>query len=205
MECSHRRSLGDPHSLCEPCIVEEGFPLCEPTSACELCVDLPPEVWRRLLHSRRKRQLRAEKLSSLASTSTAPLASDSEPEPDIVESSPSRPDETVRDSQVDVDDALDMLQTQQYPPTQTRSYDEISASESSDHEEVICLSQPSSRAGTPVPEPTSDGDLETPGVSILELSPEDLEISDFLRYVDDKTDFFRRRIPCPHGVRPHSD
>jgi len=169
--------------------MDEGFPLCEPTSPCELCSDLPPEVWRRLLHSRRKRQLRAEKMATLASTSAEPPPSDSEPELDIVENSPSRPDETVLDSQVDMDEAMDILQTQQYPSTQARSYDEISASESSDHEEVICLSQTSSRSGTPVPDPASDGGIETPGVSILELSPEDLEISDFLRYVDEKTDF----------------
>ena len=88
------------------------------------------------------------------------------------------------ESQVDLDEALNMMQTKQYPSTQTRSYDEISASESSDHEEVLCLSHPSSRAVTSVSEPASVGDLETPGVSFREPSPEDLEVSSFLRYVD---------------------
>ena len=60
-----------------------------------------------------------------------------------MESSPTRPEQTVMESQVGLDEALDMMQTQQYPSTQTRSYEEISASESSDHEEVICLSQSS--------------------------------------------------------------
>ena len=170
MECSHRRSLGDPHPLCEPCAMERGFPLCGPMLTCELCAGLPTQVWRRLLDSRRKRRMRAEKLAATTSTDTE--SSESEPEPDIVKSFPPRPGPEGAESQVDLDDTLDMSQTQQWPPTQTESYGETSVSGSSEHEEVFV-----SCTVTSVSVPMPIYDSETSDVSFREPSPDDLEAS----------------------------
>ena len=121
-------SLGDPHPLCEPCMVDEGFPLCDPTAACEFCADLPADIWRRIMDSRRKRQLRAERLSTIASTSSAQPVSDTEQDLEIVGYlSPPHLDPEASDSQVDLSGALDILQTQTHDIVQQQvtPYDAI--------------------------------------------------------------------------------
>ena len=175
MECSHRRSLGDPHPLCEPCATKKGFPLCGPMLTCELCVCLSSRTWRRMLDSRRKRRLRSEQATATMSTDTA--STESEPEPDTVITFPPRPGPEGAESRVDRNDTLDMSQTQHWPPTQTESPEETSVSGSSDHDEVFI----DTVVSVSVPIPTYDSETST--VSFQGPSPDDLETS-FQRNLD---------------------
>ena len=192
-QCTHRRSVGDPHPLCETCTVEQGFPLCEISSTCEFCGELTMDVWKRIMDARRKRQSRADRAAIIPVSIS--IASDTDPE--ICDhTSPPQLSPERDNSQVTCDQALDMLQTQRIIGTvqdtagdTDGAYEDVTDSDTSHvDEDMVAPYQVVSPPVTPASEPSvfESGQV---GMSLFDINPEDVEIPDFLRYVGDKTEF----------------
>ena len=64
--CSHRKSQGDPHLLCNRCCEQLGAHICTPQLTCDVCEDLIIDAWERIFSARVKHQTHNVKKSEAA-------------------------------------------------------------------------------------------------------------------------------------------
>ena len=77
-ECDHRKSDGDPHPLCEPCLEKYNLPLCTKHEPCDLCRNQDAHYWKRKAGARKKRAWMRRQSGSTKETAAANSIQDDE-------------------------------------------------------------------------------------------------------------------------------
>ena len=67
-ECLHTVVDGDPHAKCAKCLQSNQQKICTPSNGCDLCKNLSPAIWSKILAARMKTDYKIPKLKTSPTT-----------------------------------------------------------------------------------------------------------------------------------------